>query len=623
MGERFVKAMSALRERRRTWERLAAALPRAGWPLLTAAVVVAVVRGLLSVTFIVSMGYVLRELGVQAGRDAAGTLQAAGTGLVLAFGAFGLQQLISPLQAVLTMLMGRRLDGADIRDLMSAAIRAPLSLTERQETITTLTTTTVNFLYIGLTPGKAAAALLPLTSRYLELAAAVAVIGVTVSWPVAVPLAVAALVLRFAQRGSLGRYSRYWNGLAGERQKIFYLQTIGTHNSSAKEMRALKLAPWLTERYERDNEAYLRPLWSLRRAVYLAPFVGYSLLGYLIAVLAFSAIAWQSDGQAQVLGLAVAVQAVLIPLRFGAEFPECDAATQYGAQASDELDGLHRKLALSAPGARGEGAISLQGPPTVRFHDVSFGYPGGEPVLAGLDLTLRAGTSTAVVGVNGAGKTTLVKQLCGLYTPDKGKITVDGHDLKDLDLAVWRRHVAVILQDFVQYETTLRDNVAFGAAFRAVDEDALQDAIDRSGTRGVVDSLPDGVSTILSPAYEGGVDLSGGQWQRVALARALYAVNMGARVLVLDEPTAQLDVRSEAAFFEQFMELTAGLTTLVISHRFSTVRRAEAIAVLAKGQVTEYGRHEELMAAEGTYAEMFRLQADKFAGAPAGEEEQA
>ncbi|MEV0764764.1 ABC transporter ATP-binding protein [Nocardia sp. NPDC050435] len=611
MSAVLAKAAGRLRDRWCAWARLAASLPRAGVPLLVLASLVALVCGLLPITFIVSMGYVLSELAAAPGADGADALRALSGTLALALGAFALQQLLGPLQAILTDLIRRRLDGAGIAEVMSSAIRAPLARTEQQETITRLTTTTVNFLYLGLTAGRGAAALLPMITRYVDLIAAVVVIGVTISWLVAILLALAALVIRFARRGSLGRYSRMWSALRGDRQKLFYLQSIGIDDESAKEMRALRLAPWLTERHQRDSQAYLDPLWSGRRRLYFAPFIRYSVFGWSVAALAFAAIAWQTSGEAEVLGLAVAVQAVLVPLRFGANFMDSDTETQYGLQAATDLADLHRDLA--GPPEEPRRRLALSAPPTIRFEKVTFAYPDSDhTVLSGMDLTLPSGTATAVVGMNGAGKTTLVKQLCGLYVPSAGRITVEGQDLRGIDLPDWRRHVAVILQDFVQYETTLRDNVFFGAPGYPLDEEALSDAIERAGARGIVEGLSAGLDTILSPAYEGGVGLSGGQWQRLALARALYAVNMGARLLVLDEPTAQLDVRSEAAFFDQFLNLTEGLTTLVISHRFSTVRRASAIAVLADGRVTEYGGHDELMDLDGTYAEMFRLQADRF-----------
>jgi ATP-binding cassette subfamily B protein len=207
-----------------------------------------------------------------------------------------------------------------------------------------------------------------------------------------------------------------------------------------------------------------------------------------------------------------------------------------------------------------------------------------------------------------------------------GRITVDGTDLRDVDPRAWRRHVAAIFQDFVQYHLSARENVALGAPDSAgtsgqppVNERALERAARKAGALELIQRLPHGWETILSRQYPDGTDLSGGQWQRVALARALYAVNdlshghtSGANVLILDEPTANLDVRAEAALYERFLDITAGLTTIVISHRFSTVRRADRICVIENGKVAEAGTHDELLAASGRYATMFRLQAERF-----------
>jgi ATP-binding cassette subfamily B protein len=256
----------------------------------------------------------------------------------------------------------------------------------------------------------------------------------------------------------------------------------------------------------------------------------------------------------------------------------------------------------------------------IRFESVGYRYPGGgAPVFEGLDLELAAGRSLALVGVNGAGKTTLVTLLARLREPSAGRITVDGIDLRDLDAGSWQRQVAVVNQDFGRYPLTVRENIAFRdlaaeGLGRGFDEAALERAADRAGALEFVRALPEGWDTICSPGYQGGTDLSGGQWQRIALARALYAAERGARVLVLDEPTAHLDIRAEAAFYSRFLELTSGLTTMVISHRFATVRRAERIAVLDSGRITELGSHDELVAAGRTYAEMFALQAVRFAG---------
>jgi ATP-binding cassette, subfamily B, bacterial len=240
----------------------------------------------------------------------------------------------------------------------------------------------------------------------------------------------------------------------------------------------------------------------------------------------------------------------------------------------------------------------------VRFRSVGFAYPGSErPVLEGLDLVIPAGTSLAIVGQNGAGKTTLAKLLCRLYDPTAGAIEVDGVDLRDLGVDSWRARVTAVFQDFTRFERSLRDNVAPGGAPDEVVLAALQDA----GAQGLA-----ALDTPLARGYPGGTDLSGGQWQRVALARALCAVRQGAGLVLLDEPTAQLDVRGEAEIFDRILAATRQVTTILISHRFSTVRHADRIAVIEHGRVVELGSHDELMAARGRYRTMFELQAKRF-----------
>jgi ABC-type multidrug transport system fused ATPase/permease subunit len=271
---------------------------------------------------------------------------------------------------------------------------------------------------------------------------------------------------------------------------------------------------------------------------------------------------------------------------------------------------------MAPAGALASGSDLAEGQPVqdIRFHDVTFAYPGGAPVLKGFELTIPAGSSLAIVGQNGAGKTTLAKLICRLYDPQSGAIEVDGHDIRTFDLDSWRSRVTAVFQDFVRFELPMRDNVAP----RAAPDEVILAALREAGATDLAD-----LDTILARGYEGGTDLSGGQWQRVALARALCAVHLGAGVVLLDEPTAQLDVRGEAEIFDRILAATRSCTTILISHRFSTVRHADRICVLEHGRVIELGTHEELMAQRGRYFTMFDLQARRFltGGAEEGEEE--
>ena len=239
----------------------------------------------------------------------------------------------------------------------------------------------------------------------------------------------------------------------------------------------------------------------------------------------------------------------------------------------------------------------------IRFRDLTFAYPGAAPILDHFDLSIPAGSSLAIVGQNGAGKTTLAKLLCRLYDPQSGAIEIDGVDLRELSLESWRERVTAVFQDFTRFELPLRDNVAPTGA----PDHIVLDALAAAGAANLAE-----LGTVLSRGYDGGTDLSGGQWQRVALARALCAIALGARVVLLDEPTAQLDVRGEAEIFDRILSATENSTTILISHRFSTVRHADRICVLEKGRVIELGTHDELMALNGRYRTMFDLQAQRF-----------
>jgi ABC-type multidrug transport system fused ATPase/permease subunit len=266
---------------------------------------------------------------------------------------------------------------------------------------------------------------------------------------------------------------------------------------------------------------------------------------------------------------------------------------------------------MAPAGALSSGARQAAAPAReIRFRDVTFGYPTSSKdsaanpvVLDHFDLTIPAGSSLAIVGQNGAGKTTLAKLLCRLYDPQSGSIEVDGVDVREMDLRSWRSRITAVFQDFMRLELPLRDNVAPAGAPDAVVCEALEAA--GAGTLASLD-------TVLARGYDNGTDLSGGQWQRVALARALCAVKRGAGVVLLDEPTAQLDVRGEAEIFDRILAETRRCTTILISHRFSTVRHADRICVLEHGRVVELGTHDELMARNGRYRTMFDMQAQRF-----------
>jgi ATP-binding cassette, subfamily B, bacterial len=245
----------------------------------------------------------------------------------------------------------------------------------------------------------------------------------------------------------------------------------------------------------------------------------------------------------------------------------------------------------------------------VAFEDVYFTYPDtADAVLNGVSFRLDPGASLALVGHNGAGKTTIVKLLLRLYDPDAGRITFDGTDIRDLDIDEFRRRVGVIFQDFGRYELTVGENIGLGDISRAGDRARILEAARRGGAADFVDNLPAGLDTRLGISL-GGRDISGGQWQRIALARAFMA---DSQLLVLDEPTAELDPRAEYEVFERFAELTAGRMTVLISHRFSTVRMADRIVVLEHGRVREEGTHDALLLAAGEYARMFDIQASQY-----------
>lgn len=392
-----------------------------------------------------------------------------------------------------------------------------------------------------------------------------------------------------------------------------YAYRIAVDPPAAKELRLFGLVGWTLDRFisrrTRLHELQYRATRMRERSV----------IGALVIVVAANTLVLWSladgalDGRIALGAVVVFAQAAVgtSMIAFGGINWAMDGAAAPVAAAR------RLKAAMSPAGSLARGSRPAEGLPAreVRFRDVTFAYPkGGQaPVLEGFDLAIPAGTSLAIVGQNGAGKTTLAKLLCRLYDPQSGAIEVDGVDLRDLDLEGWRRRTAAVFQDFIRFELPLRDNVAPTGA----PDDVIRRALAQAGAADLAD-----LDTPLAKGYPGGTDLSGGQWQRVALARALCAVEQGAGVVLLDEPTAQLDVRGEAEIFERVLAATRHCTTILVSHRFSTVRQADRICVLEAGRVVELGSHDELMALGGRYRTMFDLQAERFAAGQAASEDE-
>ncbi len=430
-----------------------------------------------------------------------------------------------------------------------------------------------------------------------------------------------ALVLLVGYAAAFRVYRAHWHQVTvvlyrktDRLRHAYYLRQAALEPDLAKETRVFGLAGWLVDGYRRRWLTEMQAIWATRREGWATSAITVS---GLAAVETWAIVSVGLDAAHGRIGVAHAVvlaQAVLGAAMLGV-YRENHWYLAELARAFSIVEDV--EAGAAAAGAVGAGGADADGLPehAIRFEGVSFTYPGSErPVFEDLDLEIRAGHSLAIVGENGAGKTTLIKLLCRFYDPTAGRITVDGTDLRELDPRTWHHRIAALFQDYAQFELPAYDNIAYGALHNRDDRTAVEEAAQLAGADTVIAELPDGWETPLSREFTGGAQLSGGQWQRMALARALFAVRSGAGVLVLDEPTAALDVRGEAEVYERFLELTAGATTIVISHRFSTVRRASRIVVIEGGRVVEDGTHDGLLAAGGRYAELYTLQASRFDG---------
>jgi ATP-binding cassette subfamily B protein len=532
------------------------------------------------------------------------------------------QHLIAPVRDEIGRALARRVDEALTERLMTTLSRPP-GLAHIEDPAMHDAIARAQGTLTGVTPGGAAIPLGWIWTQRLQAAGALVIVGTWRWWAPVVLLPVYAMAF-FVSRWHWHQVTRVILGRADELRRSYYIRKLALSSALAKETRVFGLAGWLVDRYRAGWLTVMRDVWRRRSEGWLAAVGIYGLLALVDGALEL-AVADDAASGALTLGRAVIVTGAVVAAGALAFFHDGHWHVREAADSLAKLDELERSAGRIGGVVGGTlGAADLPRR-SIRFEGVRFGYPGRDaPVFAALDLEIEAGRSLAIVGENGAGKTTLVKLLARLYDPDAGRITVDGVDLRELSPASWHRRIAAIFQDFTQFELTAEDNVAFGALHRRADPAAVERAAEQAGAGAIIARLAGGWQTPLSRELSGGTQLSGGEWQRLALARALFAVQAGAGVLVLDEPTASLDVRGEAEVYERFLELTRGVTTIVISHRFSTVRRADRIVVLEHGRVIEDGGHDELVAAGGRYAAMYSLQASRFDAVPgAGSDERA
>jgi ATP-binding cassette subfamily B protein len=449
--------------------------------------------------------------------------------------------------------------------------------------------------------------------RWASTAAGSAVVAARIGWWVPVLIVVTPVPGAIVAWRHIGAQKAIRMEQIGSFRQANYHAELAVGLQPARELRLFNLGGWILDRQDRMwRQAMGGVLADMRRQVRHELIVAGGKI--MVAAVPF-VVAYQRfvDGSLSAGDFAAAVTALaafFATVRWLESFPaEVRAAAQFLPDLFEIVDLAKDDQTIT--GTAMPPAVPEEG---IRFEGVRFTYPGTElPVLDGFDLWLPAGTSLALVGENGAGKSTVVKLLCRFYDPDAGRITVDGVDVRQLDLREWRRRMAVVFQDFVHLPLSAAVNVGVGCVDRLDDRDLLALAAEEAGAATLVSSMERGWDTVLAREFDG-VDLSGGEWQRIALARALVARHgRGASVLVLDEPTAALDVRLEHDLYQRFAALTAGLTTLLISHRFSTVRMADQVAVLDAGRIVETGTHDQLVEAGGQYAGLYALQAGRFA----------
>jgi ATP-binding cassette subfamily B protein len=583
--------------KRKEWK-FFAILPRADLRLAVAWWIVLFLRGTLPAGFAVAMGFLVAAVQHK---------QALAIPLAVTSAIFILLQVLSPIHQAVSANLGDRA-AAWLYDRLTEACVRPPGMGHLEDPTLTNDLTAARDFDLGMTGPPLAISMDFIAGGLVEMIGGIAsaMILARYAWWAALLLLGAWLATHWLLRESAIWRDRETDEVRGAERDSEYAYRLAVDPPASKELRLFGLAGWTIDRFV-AKRTRLHELQYAATRLREKPVAWSTLIVVSANIAVFWLLAHSAARGAISLGEAVVyVQSAIgvSMIAFGGFSWALDGAAAPVAAV------LRLEQAMRPAGALSSGVRSAAGMPAreIRFRNVTFAYPAAgdntaAPVLQQFDLTIPAGSSLAIVGQNGAGKTTIAKLLCRLYDPQSGTIEIDGVNLREFEIASWRSRVAAVFQDFIRLEWPLRDNVAPAGA----PDDVVLSALESAGASNLAS-----LNTILARGYDGGTELSGGQWQRVALARALAAVKMGASVVLLDEPTAQLDVRGEAEIFERLLAATRECTTILISHRFSTVRQADRICVLENGHVIELGSHEELMALSGRYRTMFDLQAQRF-----------
>src|SRR5437660_766398 len=577
---------------RKEWK-FFAVLPRAAPGLALAWWLALLLRGGLPAAFAVAMGVLVGA--VERGNPLAGPLALAGA-------IFILLQVLSPIHQAVSANLGDR-TAAWLYDRLTEACVRPPGMAHLEDAKLASDLTVARDFDLGMTGPPLTISMDFIAGGMAEMVGGIAcaLILLRYAWWAPILLAGAWAATHWLLRESAVWRDRNTEEVRSAQRDADYAYRLAVDPPASKELRLFGLVGWTIERFI-ARRTRLHELQYAATRLRERPLVGSLLLVVGTNIAVFWALGSSAIHAKISLGEAVAYMQSAIGvsmIAFGGFSWALDGAAAPVAAV------LRLEPAMRPAGALRSGNRPADGTPArqIRLHDVTFAYPAGAPVLERFDLTIPAGSSLAIVGQNGAGKTTIAKLLCRLYDPQSGAIEIDGVDIREFDLASWRSRVTAVFQDFIRLELPLRDNVAPAGA----PDDVVLAALDSAGAANLAS-----LDTVLARGYDGGTDLSGGQWQRVGLARAVAAVTLGAGVVLLDEPSAQLDVRGEAEIFDRLLAATRHCTTILISHRFSTVRHADRICVLERGQVIELGTHDELMALNGRYRTMFDLQAQRF-----------